>query len=127
MDDPKPPTSPGRDAPGICAALSGALAVILGALGAHALEPRLESAGTTSAWSTAVLYHLVHAVAGIALGGRRNAALTGWLWLWGTLAFSGSLYLLALGGPRFLGPVTPLGGLLLIAGWLVWFLRQLRR
>lgn len=103
------------------AALLGALGVVLGALGAHALEATLTTRGHVATWETAVLYHLVHAVAllAIALAGGRRTGLVAGCWTAGTVAFSGSLYLLALGGPGFLGPVTPLGGLLLIAGWLL--------
>ena len=100
------------------AALFGFLAVALGAFGAHWLKPALEAAGTTEVWKTAVLYHLGHAVVLLALvreeavSCRVRACFAG-----GIVLFSGSLYLLALGGPRWLGPVTPLGGLFLLAGW----------
>ncbi len=70
-------------------------------------------------------YHLLHAVAllAIALSAQASALrAAGWLFAAGIALFSGSLYALALGGPRWLGPVTPLGGLALIAGWL-WLLR----
>jgi len=80
-------------------------------------------------WETAVQFNLVHAVALLALGGwqrgqlgrsaTRRAARAAWCWCIGIVCFSGSLYLLATGGPRWLGPVTPLGGLALLAGW-VW-------
>ena len=79
---------------------------------------------TTALWQTAVSYQLIHAVALLALAGwrregpagrRRQTA--GMCWIVGVLLFSGSLYGLALGGPRALGPVTPLGGLALLAGW----------
>ena len=96
----------------------GALAVILGAFGAHGLKETLESHGGVSVWETASHYHLLHAVAlyAIAQGGpkRRKA----WVLLMvGTVIFSGSLYGLAIGGPRWLGPVTPLGGLAMVLGW----------
>lgn len=107
-------------------ALLAALGVVLGAFGAHALEERLAAAGRTAVWETAVLYHLVHAVAIIALGAWAKAGQGGglqaiaWIWVVGILLFSGSLYWLSLGGPGFVGPVTPLGGLAFIGGWL-WF------
>lgn len=103
----------------LSAAVLGLLGVALGAFGAHGLKPILEANGSLETWKTAVLYHLVHAVALLALargtGGQdgRIAA----LWVAGVVLFSGSLYWLALGGPRFLGPVTPLGGVAFLIGW----------
>jgi len=104
------------------AALLGASGVALGAFGAHGLRARLTPERLES-WETAVLYHLLHAVALLALAlfaraTGRGIALPAGLWTAGVLLFSGSIYLLALGGPRWLGPVTPLGGLSLLAGWL---------
>ena len=105
-------------------AVSGAISVMLGAFGAHALKARL-SADALSAFQTAVQYQMMHSLALIALGLwllrypddvlSRYAALAFCL---GILFFSGSLYGLTLGGPRWLGPVTPIGGTLFIAGWL---------
>jgi len=94
----------------------------LGAFGAHALAPRLAERASTATWETAVLYHLVHAVAIFACSAAGQAAdrawsRAGWAWVLGILLFSGSLYVLALGGPRWLGPVTPLGGVFFLAGW----------
>ena len=104
------------------AALLGALGVVLGAFGAHGLEARL-TPDRLDIWTTAVDYHLLHAVALLALalyaratGAKIRGPATGFTL--GILLFSGSLYALALGGPRLLGPVTPLGGLCFIAGWL---------
>ena len=111
----------------VAAGLLGASGVALGALGAHALEAFLAEKGTAHAWETASRYHIVHAVALLAIAvWLRHATGTaarraGWVarcWTVGVVLFSGSLYGLALGGPRWLGPVTPLGGLALIAGWL---------
>jgi uncharacterized membrane protein YgdD (TMEM256/DUF423 family) len=81
--------------------------------------------GTAAAWQSASLYHLAHSVAALALlawadvAPARAARLLQViaLWLGGCLAFSGSIYVLALGGPRWLGPITPLGGLLFMLGW----------
>jgi uncharacterized membrane protein YgdD (TMEM256/DUF423 family) len=98
----------------LAAGLLGFTGIVLGAFGAHALREQLAERGMTQVWQTAVLYHLLHALALLALpawtGVRR-------LWLAGVVLFSGSLYWLALGGPKILGPVTPLGGLTLLAGW----------
>jgi uncharacterized membrane protein YgdD (TMEM256/DUF423 family) len=109
----------------LAAAVLGGLGVALGAFGAHALKPTLTAHATLATWQTAVLYHLIHAVALLGAAGWRDAngrplTLLGWIagcWIGGILCFSGSLYLLALQGPRWLGPVTPLGGLAFVAGW----------
>ena len=104
-------------------ALLGAAGVCLGAFGAHALAGSLSPRGA-EVWDTAVLYHLVHALALLLTGllaregSSRSQAMAGWAFGIGVLLFSGSLYALALGGPRFLGPITPLGGLCFIFGWL---------
>ena len=102
-------------------ALAGFLGVALGAFGAHALAPTLAAAGMTEVWHTAVLYHLIHAVAVLWAGGAglRKARIAGWCWMIGIILFSGSLYAMALTGWRPLGYVTPLGGLALLAGWAV--------
>lgn len=103
-------------------ALAGASAVVLGAFGAHALRSRLDDAALAT-WQTAVQYHLVHALALLALAlfaraTGRSVALPSGLLVAGILLFSGSLYLLATAGWKWLGPITPLGGLCFIAGWL---------
>jgi uncharacterized membrane protein YgdD (TMEM256/DUF423 family) len=99
------------------------LAVALGAFGAHGLRSTLESRGMVDAWNKAVFYQFIHAVAVLmlALYGTANRGAC-WLLLTGILMFSGSLYLLALTNLRWLGPVTPLGGLCFLAGWLWLFL-----
>jgi uncharacterized membrane protein YgdD (TMEM256/DUF423 family) len=112
----------------LVAALYGAAGVALGAFGAHGLRSRL-SGDDLAVWQTAVSYHLVHALALLSAGlwlriAAADAALhtplavSGWSFVAGVLLFSGSLYLLALGGPKWLGPVTPLGGVAFILGWL---------
>ena len=105
------------------ASLSGMLAVILGAFGAHALKARLDQY-SQGVWETAAQYHFYHALALLAVGivalGQPQSTLlrsSGWLFLLGTLVFSGSLYLLSLTGVRWLGAITPLGGLAFIGGW----------
>jgi uncharacterized membrane protein YgdD (TMEM256/DUF423 family) len=102
------------------AGIMGVLAVALGAFGAHALAPKLGERGR-ELWALASQYTLLHAVALLALSavhprvqGVTPAAAALAV---GTVLFSGSLFGLALGGPRWLGPVTPLGGLLLLLGW----------
>jgi len=94
------------------------LAVALGAFGAHGLRSTLEAHGMLDVWNKAVFYHFIHAIAllVLALYGtlNRGACL---LLLIGILIFSGSLYLLALTNLRWLGAVTPFGGLCFLAGW----------
>lgn len=94
------------------------LAVALGAFGAHSLKSFLEGNNTLEAWKTAVLYHLAHGIALVALalhGSANRGAL--YLLIAGVVLFSGSLYLLALTNLRWLGAITPLGGLCFLAGW----------
>jgi len=115
-------------------ALAGALGVIAGAFGAHALKESLTSSDMVSTWNTAVLYHLVHvpALLAVTLFNADKTAASSWLsragvcWLIGIILFSGSLYGLALGGPRWLGPVTPLGGVFFIFGWVCTFIFGLK-
>src|SRR5437762_6460069 len=94
------------------------LAVALGAFGGHGLRSTLAARGMRDAWNKAVFYQFIHAIAllVLALYGaiNRGACL---LLLVGIFLFSGSLYLLALTNLRWLGPVTPLGGLCFLAGW----------
>jgi uncharacterized membrane protein YgdD (TMEM256/DUF423 family) len=103
-----------------------ALAVSMGAFGAHALKERLDEY-SLSVYEKAVFYHFIHAL-GILLvallartGAISDSAETraGWLFALGILLFSGSLYALAISGARLLGVITPFGGLAFIAGWLV--------
>ncbi len=102
-------------------AISGAAAVACGAFGAHALKERL-TPQELSTWTTATHYHLLHSLTLVCVGilseRNRRVDFSGWAFTVGILCFSGSLYWLALGGPRWLGPVTPLGGLAFIVGWL---------
>ena len=94
------------------------LAVALGAFGAHALRSTLETRGMLDVWNKAVLYHFIHAIAllALALYGTANRGAC-WLLFAGIFLFSGSLYLLALSNVRWLGAITPLGGLCFLAGW----------
>src|SRR4051812_47098939 len=94
------------------------LAVALGAFGAHGLKGLLQTNDTADVWNKAVLYHLAHAVALIALA-FHAAANRGvfYLLLVGIVIFSGSLYVLAVTNIRWLGAITPIGGLCFLAGW----------
>jgi uncharacterized membrane protein YgdD (TMEM256/DUF423 family) len=101
------------------AAVTGFLAVALGAFGAHGLRKILAENGTAAIWETAAFYHFVHAVMLFVLAERKPlAAGPWWCFLAGIVIFSGSLYLLAATGARWLGAVTPVGGISLLAGWL---------
>ena len=102
------------------AALNGLMAVAAGAFGAHAAaNPQAKE------WlRTGASYQLAHAVAALACYGLLRAAVgpatwAGWLFVVGGLIFGGSLYLMAITGARALGAVTPIGGVLLLAGWAV--------
>jgi uncharacterized membrane protein YgdD (TMEM256/DUF423 family) len=106
-------------------ALSGGLGVALGAFGAHALRARLAPVDLAT-FETGVRYQMYHALALLAVGlwiGRVGSSQTlsaaGWLFVLGTVLFSGSLYLLTLSGQRWLGAITPLGGVAFIAAWLL--------
>ena len=99
------------------AGVLGFLGVALGAFGAHQLATLLSANQTLSIWQTAVLYHLVHAVAALWAAGRNPTIV--WIWALGILIFSGSLYILAVTNIRWLGAITPIGGLLFLAGWLL--------
>ncbi|MEI9894361.1 MAG: DUF423 domain-containing protein [Chthoniobacter sp.] len=102
------------------AALAGFLAVALGAFGAHGLQATFLENGQAHTWETAAHYHLIHAVVLLALALRKEVArLPFQLFTAGIVIFSGSLYLLAVTNIRWLGAVTPIGGLCLLAGWLV--------
>ena len=95
----------------VLAALSGALAVAAGAFGAHGVS------GQAAEWlRTGGQYQLIHAVAAL-VAVRMEARTSAWLFVGGAAVFAGTLYLMALGAPRWLGAVTPLGGTALIAGW----------
>lgn len=105
-------------------ALSGFVAVGAGAFGAHGLKARL-TPDLLAVFETGVRYQMYHALALLAVAwaiGRwphRAATACGWCFVGGTLIFSGSLYLLALTGVRGFGAITPVGGVLFMAGWLL--------
>ena len=104
-------------------AVSACIAVALGASAAHGLKSRLEPV-LLATFETGVRYHLYHALALLAVGWACTrwpgaaANASGWLFVAGTVLFSGSLYALALTGTRWLGAVTPVGGFAFLAGWL---------
>ena len=105
-------------------AFLGFLAVGLGAFGAHGLKDRLESLGTAATFETAAQYHMYHALALVGVGlfagpFRSSLALTsaGLAFLFGLLIFSGTLYVLSVTGLKWLGAITPIGGVLLMIGW----------
>ncbi len=110
-----------------CVALSGMLAVILGAFGAHGLKAHIPEK-LMQAYQTGVLYHFIHTLAlglvALLMSQRESPWLSrsAWSFLAGIILFSGSLYLMALSGVRALGMVTPLGGVLFIVAWLFLFL-----
>ncbi|WP_445144165.1 DUF423 domain-containing protein [Dyella sp. Tek66A03] len=105
---------------GVLIGLAGASAVLLGAFGAHALRGVLDARGS-ELWHTAVSYHFWHALAlaltGVVAQGRaRRVAIVAFLL--GIVVFCGSLYVLALDAPRWVGAITPLGGVAFMVGWL---------
>jgi uncharacterized membrane protein YgdD (TMEM256/DUF423 family) len=114
--------------------ITGFLAVALGAFGAHGLKKRLSSLpdGDQRAawWQTGAQYHLAHAIAigmaAVVSARVPDGTAAGWLFLGGIVLFSGSLYLMTLTGKRALGAVTPVGGLLFLAGWIAIALAALR-
>ncbi|MEM9810909.1 MAG: DUF423 domain-containing protein [Pseudomonadota bacterium] len=95
----------------------GFLGVALGAFGAHGLQGRLTAEGL-GWWETATFYLLVHAVAGLSIGLQdRVGHSAGWLMILGAGLFASTLFAMALGAPRMLGAITPVGGLLMLGGW----------
>lgn len=110
------------------AALLGLIGVALGAFGAHALQSRF-STEASAWWETATFYLLVHAAAALAVGLAGRAGLMqvgGWAHVLGAVIFAGTLYAMALGAPRWLGAVTPIGGTALLAGWAIIAIAALR-
>jgi uncharacterized membrane protein YgdD (TMEM256/DUF423 family) len=106
----------------LAGAISGFIAVALGAFAAHGLKARL-APEVLATFETGVRYQMYHALALLAAAWACTrwpgtaATAAGWLFVAGTLVFSGSLYLLALSGEKWLGAITPLGGLAFLAGW----------
>lgn len=107
----------------LAGALFGTLAVALGAFGAHALKNLLTQNGRTEIYELAVRYHFYHALALLLIGilmraENYNLSISALLIFFGVILFSGSLYLYALTGIRFLNFFTPVGGVLMLAGWI---------
>lgn len=115
-------------------ALWGGLSVALGAFGAHALKASLEAAGRFDTFETAARYQMYHALALLAVGllmrqgldATRTLTWAGWGFLLGSLIFSGSLYLLCFTGARWWGAVAPIGGTLMLVGWVALLVAVLR-
>lgn len=112
-------------------AISAFIGVAAGAFGAHALEARLSS-DLLAVYETGVRYELFHAMALLVVGMAADRwpqagwGRAGWMFVAGTVLFSGSLYVLALTGARALGAVTPLGGLCFLCGWLLAVIAAIR-
>ena len=104
-------------------AILGCLTVIIGAFGAHGLKDILDEYGR-SIFEKGVLYQMFHTIAILIIGVIQKViptvqiSMSGWLFLFGIIIFSGSLYILAITGNKSLGMITPIGGLLFIAGWI---------
>lgn len=112
-------------------ALTGAIGVLLGAFGAHALKSRV-SEHLLAVFEVGVRYQMYHALALLAVAWAAErypgswTTLSGWLFLAGIVIFSGSLYLMTFTGARWLGAITPIGGLCFIVGWLSLVISALR-
>ena len=109
-------------------AILGVFVVILGAFGAHGLKDLLDDYGQ-SIYDKAVLYHMFHSIAILIVGIIQKSVpdlelqLSGLFFLLGIIIFSGSLYVLAISGIKWLGIITPVGGLLFIMGWFLLFIK----
>jgi len=118
----------------IIGSLLMAAGILLGAFAAHLLNSQFSNYATTL-WHKASFYHLTHALALTGLGFYMQVSQpplpglvrTGWLWLLGLLFFAGALYLIALTGIKMLGLIAPVGGTLMVLGWLQLALTFIRR
>ena len=112
----------------VIGAISGFLVVILGAFGAHGLKDILDEYGK-SIYEKAVLYHMFHTMAILVLEliekiqPEMQLSLAGWAFILGIILFSGSLYILAVTGFKWMGMITPFGGVFFIIGWVLLFLK----
>jgi uncharacterized membrane protein YgdD (TMEM256/DUF423 family) len=99
-------------------AAAGALGVLLGAFGAHGLKNVVTDPHLLEVWETGARYHLFHALALLGVAAHPSQPkLAGWMFVVGIVLFSGSLYTMTLTGHRWLGAITPIGGLAFVAGW----------
>jgi uncharacterized membrane protein YgdD (TMEM256/DUF423 family) len=111
----------------LAASAFGAVSVIIGAFGAHALRAMLESQGRLETFETAVKYQFYHTLALLVIGllmykiSDKFLGYAGYSMIGGVIIFSGSLYILCLTGIRWLGAITPIGGVLMIVGWALLF------
>lgn len=111
----------------LTASTFGALSVMVGAFGAHALRATLEAQGRLETFETAVKYQFYHTLALLAIGllmykiSDKLLGYAGFSMIGGVIIFSGSLYILCLSGIRWLGAITPIGGVLMIVGWVLLF------
>lgn len=106
----------------------GAIAVMLGAIGAHIIQ-KMVTPERLDVWKTGAHYHLVHAVALLALAlydKKQEYRATCWLWLVGMIIFSGTLYVLVLTEIKILGAITPIGGVCMIIGWILLGIKLLK-
>ena len=114
----------------VVGALSGCIVVLLGAFGAHGFKDVLDTYGK-SIYDKAVLYQMFHTISILLLGviekvnPEVQVQIVGVVFLLGILIFSGSLYILAITGMKWLGMITPIGGLFFIIGWVLLFLKVL--
>lgn len=106
--------------------------VLLGALAAHTLEGRLDAAALDW-WQTAVLYQMFHGLGLLAVGvmarlefAKRWVSICGWCFIFGVVLFCGALFALALGAPRGVAALAPVGGVTFVAGWLAMLMAALR-
>lgn len=108
-------------------AILGAIGVMIGAFGAHALKPMLIESGRLETFETGVRYQFYHAIALVLVGilakefHKKTMTYSGYCFLFGVLIFSGSLYLICFTGINVFGAVAPIGGTFLVAGWLLMF------
>jgi len=111
----------------LAASVFGALSVMIGAFGAHALRATLEAQGRLETFETAVKYQFYHTLALLAIGllmykiSDKFLGYAGYSMIGGIIIFSGSLYILCLSGIRWMGAITPIGGVLMILGWVLLF------
>lgn len=109
----------------LLAAAAGLSGIALGAVGAHGLKEQLLQNGYYDTWATAADYHMIHAVALFVLAVWKNQSheslayyIAGGFWTLGIALFSGALYMLSTGAPKFFGSITPVGGLCFMFGWI---------